>query len=165
MKASARTEWDRNYRERHPDRVKASRLKFNLARPDSALASNRKWRSENIELHRTRCREYMAKNKEQRKDYYKVWELLNKDIRRANIRRYQARKIMAMPKWLSEDMLNDIQSFYTRAISKEAQDGIPYHVDHIIPLGSKTVCGLHVPWNLQVLPSIQNQIKGARYAT
>lgn len=41
--------------------------------------------------------------------------------------------------------------------------GGDYVVDHIIPIQSETVCGLHVPWNLRVETRRSNSIKGNKY--
>lgn len=76
--------------------------------------------------------------------------------------RRRASKLLAMPKWLSEEDHLRIKLFYTVAafLSKKLKYLIT--VDHIVPLQGKEVKGLHVPWNLQLLTSIDNSAKGAK---
>jgi hypothetical protein len=75
----------------------------------------------------------------------------------------RARKRNATPSWLTQTQKDHIESFYWMAQDLKRVTGEDYHVDHIVPLKGETVCGLHVPWNLQVLPSDINIKKGNRY--
>ena len=56
-----------------------------------------------------------------------------------------------MPKWLTNEHWKQINAFYLEASRLTRETGIPHCVDHKHPLRGKTVSGLHVPWNLQVM--------------
>ena len=78
---------------------------------------------------------------------------------------YKKKVKKATPKWLSVLQLQEIRNIYVKAKELEQENGIERHVDHIIPIQGKNVCGLHVPWNLQVLTAVDNLTKGNRYVS
>lgn len=43
------------------------------------------------------------------------------------------------------------------------ETGVKHHVDHIVPIKSPIVCGLHCEANLQILPEAENIRKGNRH--
>lgn len=98
-----------------------------------------------------------------RKKLTSDYQKRNKHRRNANLAKYRSAKINATPVWLSGPQLAQIQRTYKlREIITDAT-GEEYHVDHIIPLRGENVCGLHVPWNLQVIPAVDNLSKNNRY--
>jgi hypothetical protein len=72
----------------------------------------------------------------------------------------KAQKLQATPAWA--DLLG-IEQIYGEAKRMTKETGIVYEVDHIVPLISPLVCGLHVPANLRPLPEFDNRSKGNRH--
>ena len=80
---------------------------------------------------------------------------------------YSFRKYRASLGW--EQYADDIKEIELAAKTISKKTGEEHHVDHIVPLkgqykGHDTVCGLHVPWNLQVLPKCANLKKGSTWS-
>ena len=73
--------------------------------------------------------------------------------RRQNRSKHRALKIKATPKWIDPASFDKI---YFEAMRISEETGVKHHVDHIVPLTHRLVCGLHVPWNLQILTASEN---------
>lgn len=91
------------------------------------------------------------------------WEKKFPHRKLARVRKRQIAKLNRTPKWLSPDDLFIIEEAYHLAKLRTELTSIPYHVDHILPLQGKTVSGLHVPTNLQVIPAKENLKKSNRH--
>lgn len=70
--------------------------------------------------------------------------------------KWRAKQVNALPKWLSREDKDSMRRLYQSAVDSQEMLGIKVHVDHIIPLNGETVCGLHVPWNLQLMCGSEN---------
>lgn len=66
----------------------------------------------------------------------------------------------ATPGWANKEVMRAI---YAESLRLTRETGIKHHVDHIVPLVSDLVCGLHCEFNLQILPGLENQSKSNRW--
>lgn len=106
---------------------------------------------------------YRVRNREKLNKKHSEYKKANRAICNAQWYRYHSKKKNATPKWLTNGHWEQIKNIYKHAKECEMLTGDPYHVDHIVPLAGKDVCGLHVPWNLQVLPASVNIAKSNNY--
>lgn len=72
---------------------------------------------------------------------------------------HRAQTVRATPKWLNEMQRAQIRDIYRSAQWWTHQTGELHVVDHVVPKISPYVCGLHVPWNLQILHWRENTAK------
>lgn len=67
------------------------------------------------------------------------------------------KSLRRVPGWVKHT--RDILPIYRAARAK----GPDWVVDHIIPLNGETVCGLHVPGNLRIVTTFENNSKGRSF--
>ena len=91
-----------------------------------------------------------------------AWAKSNRDVKNSNNAKRRAAKLQATPPWLTTHQLQEIDEHYAMAKELEKVFPWPQHVDHIEALQGNDVCGLHVPWNLQILSRKANLEKGNR---
>jgi hypothetical protein len=129
---------------------------------------NKEWQARNPEKVKAKAARFRELNREALNAYHAQKRKDNpervKEIRRAYRGRHpeitgvenairRAIKRNARVEWADK---NAIRQIYRLAKTKETETGVPHHVDHIVPLKSNLVCGLHVEANLQVLTAFEN---------
>jgi len=105
---------------------------------------------------------YRNKNKEKVAQWKRKDRLNNRSRILADCAYRRAAKKQRTVAWANIDA---IKSIYEEAQQLSMLVGEWYHVDHIIPLMGKNVCGLHVESNLQIIPAIENLRKGVSYGS
>ena len=113
------------------------------------------WRSDTVSCsHTCSMKLYQSRNKETVAETKSIWRSNNRGKDNASKSKYRAAKRNATVSWADEDL---IEMWYTvAAIFKE-------EVDHIVPLQSDKVCGLHCPDNFQLLSKTDNSSKNNKW--
>lgn len=133
----------RAWAEANPVKAKEAGARWGRAHPERRRENAKLWYRANTE----RQREAAARHRAQNIDRYR-------QRARAVAARRRARLLKATPTWADLDRIAQIY---------RAADFLDTHVDHIVPLVSPVVCGLHVEQNLQLLGETANRQKGNRY--
>lgn len=103
---------------------------------------------------------HLQERREYDRNYNKLRYATQKDTYVEKSARRRASKLCATPPWLDETHKRRLQSIYKACRNVTKRTGKAHHVDHIVPLKGQNVCGLHVWWNLRIVPSEMNLSKG-----
>lgn len=134
--------WSRESNARNRERVLARQRAWYARNRDAILAKR-------APLNAERCKSYYQSHRE---------KLLADAAIRCR-KRYQ-KLAHAVPSWVRAEV---VASIYRSARKITASSGIRHEVDHIVPLRSKLVCGLHCEDNLAVITKFANRDKSNRY--
>lgn len=156
-----------NNRERRLDGCRAyyqsnrdRKLEYFRERREQDPGINARYYATNGVRVREQNRRYRDQNREKLRLQQRGYRQKNAAAINERVARRKAAKRRATPAWVRKDQLRKpymLADILTRAT------GSPWHVDHIVPLVSPLVCGLHCPANLTVIPGAENVRKNNRY--
>jgi hypothetical protein len=141
---------------------RASRA-WNLAHPDRVQKS----KSTHAPRHAVSAKAWRSENRAHLTEYTQRWREKNRASvnARATQRRCTSAAAISLrgsriPDWVD---MQAIKNIYEEARRISREKGIPHEVDHIIPLKGFNVCGLHVEYNLRVVPTSVNRRKARSF--
>lgn len=146
----------RKYRQEHPEKNKERCDRWRFNNRDKWNEISRKYREENPEYYE----QYFLENADRERVRKSQWKKDNPHkVQQYNAKR-RASERNATPLWADEWIINEI---YELSVLRSEMTGIEWHVDHIVPLISDVVCGLHTEHNLRVITAAENYKKNNRF--
>ena len=137
------------YKIRHAEKVRAARSIYRKALHASGAEERASRKAAKAALRVSRRRAARS-----------AWKEKNPGVVNASTAKRFAAKLRATPPWANSFF---IEEAYHLAALRSRLLGFKWHVDHVVPLRSKLVCGLHVENNLEVIPARTNMVKNNRY--
>lgn len=130
----------------NPEKVKAAKSKSQKRNREAANARNKRWEDENRERVNARIAQ---------------WQKANPEKSSARTMRRHAAKLQRVPGWADQSAIGMI--YRAAQLARVTWPEHEIHVDHVIPLRGKSVSGLHVHHNLQILTGVANRTKSISF--
>jgi hypothetical protein len=125
--------------------------------PERERAKFLAWTAANNERYRAISKQYRETNSERLKAYVSDWKNRNRGKVREACSRRKTKIRRATPPCLTPE------DFAYMAAVYQAGEELGLQVDHYVPIIHPLVCGLHVPWNLQLLTPAENRAKSNKF--
>ena len=151
------------YRKANKEKCGARDKAYREANSEKIAATNKAYREANKEKEAARIKAWQKANPERVAAKNKAWKDANPEKVVAKSAKRRAAKLRRTPPWLTQEHHDQITSIYAERSRLTKETGIEHHVDHILPLQGKNVCGLHVPWNLRVITAQDNLRKSNKH--
>lgn len=159
-RSEAKAAYLRQYRVENAESVKAKKAAKYLMERERVISKVSEWAKANKDKTRASVRKWGAANRKKINAAESIRAKANRHKGNAKNARYRATQLDATPAWANEFFIKEA---YHLAALRTKMFGFKWHVDHVVPLRSKYVCGLHCEANLQVIPSVENLKKSNRY--
>jgi len=140
------------------DNVKRSKK----PKSEASKAAGRRYYEKNKDAVKARAN---ARPKAEVTQYKHKYKEANPELYKALVSVRKRRHRTATPSWVTSEQKLAMRQLYLQAMELTKLTGERYVVDHIIPLISHEVCGLHVPWNLRVITQEENLKKSNKILT
>lgn len=151
---------EKAYYETNREKYLAQMIARHKANREKRLAQMKARYKDNREKAAAQMKVWRLANQKKAAAQKKAWQLSNSDKVNASTAKRRSQKLQATPRWMTKEDFAAIQEWYEIAKDLQWLSEEPLHVDHIIPLQGKEVCGLHIAANLQILPASMNIRKG-----
>ena len=135
---------------------------------EKARERTRKWRQDNPEKAREIVRKWHRDNREKSRESVRKWRQDNPEkVRAKDSKRRGALKTNIKLHRSAQDALQGVYELREclTLCARGAGSSEAFHVDHIWPIQGEGFCGLHAPWNLQVLEASENISKSNKTPT
>lgn len=167
------------YNANNKEKISAYNKAYAEANADSIRAKDEAWRAANVEHRRERERRRYEANKDHFWQKLAKWraenpnkvlesnrrrssgfKTRNRQIYTASQNKRRAIKLGATPAWADHKA---IEQYYLIANYLSFELGVDFHVDHVVPLQSDRVCGLHAQTNMNIALGSWNISKSNRW--